>query len=68
MKRDLIFLTDVPKEYPWATVRYLRRIRQLQTIPVHTLGRRILFERKDIEALTVEIPARSSLGTGRVQG
>jgi len=64
MRQELIFLTDVPKEYPWATVRYLRRIRQLQTIPVHKRGRRILFDRKDIETLTIEIPARSSLGTG----
>jgi len=56
VKRDLIFLTDVNEQYPWATERYLRRLRQQGKIRYFKRGRRILFAREDIEALAVEGP------------
>ncbi len=55
---NLIFLTDAPAEYPWATERFLRRQRQEGTIRVFKRGRRILLAREDIEALAIEVPSR----------
>ena len=60
---NLIFLTEVPTEYPWATERFLRRQRQEGTIRVFKRGRRILLAREDIEALAVEVPS-SNGGSG----
>lgn len=65
MKHDLIFLTDVPAEYPWVTERYLRRQRQERTITFYKRGRRLLLDRKDIEALAIEVPSRNGRSESR---
>jgi excisionase family DNA binding protein len=62
MKADLIFLTDAPAEYPWAPVRYLRRLVAERRIPFYKRGSRILLDPRDIEALAVEVPQRTGGG------
>lgn len=54
---DLVALLDAPSEFPYLTVRYLRRRVQERSIPVWKVGRKVFLERGDLAAIPRQVPA-----------
>jgi hypothetical protein len=55
--KRLVWLGDVPDEFPCFTVRNLRRIRAEGKIPTYKVGSRIYFLPDDLAQLVVVEPA-----------
>jgi len=51
---------DVPKEFPFLSVRYLQRLVQERRIPSWKIGRRVYLDRADLLAIPIERPAISA--------
>jgi excisionase family DNA binding protein len=49
--RQLVLLLEVPKHRPWMSVRYLRRLVTERRIAHHRVGRKILIDLADVDAL-----------------
>lgn len=48
---DYVTVAQAVEEYPWLTLRYLRRLIAEHRIPVSRVGRRVLVARGDIDDL-----------------
>ena len=55
-KLDLVALTEAEKEYEYLTTRWLRQAVADRTVTFHRVGRRIYFDRADLEAIPTRVP------------
>ena len=49
MARELVPLIEVPNHRPWANERVLRRLVAEKRVPYHKVGRRVLFDLRDLD-------------------
>jgi excisionase family DNA binding protein len=52
MSRPLVTLSQAVEARPWLTERWLRRLVYERRIAFHKVGRRLLFDLRDLDQLT----------------